>query len=117
MGQYPILEIKNATYADVEAAVKSVFGVASIDELSQKNFKESEQKDLISKLKLLEKYSTLKNAIVTGYTYKPLVGMTSKTEPSGKTTYYEYDDSNRLKLTHDHNGNIIESFEYNYINK
>jgi hypothetical protein len=33
-GQYPIAEIKNATFAEVEAAAKTVFSVAGIDALS-----------------------------------------------------------------------------------
>ena len=33
-GQYPIAEIKNATFAEVETAAKTVFSVANVDSLS-----------------------------------------------------------------------------------
>ena len=54
------------------------------------------------------------NAIVTTYTYKPLVGITSETDARGKITYYEYDRLNRLALIRDHNKNIIKKICYNY---
>lgn len=112
LGQYPIAEIRNATYTEVETAVKSAFGVTNINELSSKDFKDSDQVTLISKFKLLREHASLKNAMVTGYTYKPLVGMTSVTDPSGKTTYYEYDNFSRLKLIRNHEGDTTKLFEY-----
>ena len=54
------------------------------------------------------------DAQMTTYTYSPLVGMTSQTDPKGKTTYYEYDEYQRLKNIKDQNGNIIKSYTYNY---
>lgn len=53
-------------------------------------------------------------APVTTYTYTPLVGMTSSTDPTGKTTFYEYDGLGRLKLLRGQNGMILKQYEYQY---
>lgn len=53
-------------------------------------------------------------AQMTTYTYDPLVGMTSATDASGRTTYYEYDGFNRLKAVKDHEGNVVQGHEYLY---
>jgi YD repeat-containing protein len=58
--------------------------------------------------------SSLTGSLVTTYTYKPIVGMTSQTDPSGKITFYEYDGFQRLKTTKDQNGNIIKQYDYHY---
>jgi YD repeat-containing protein len=63
-------------------------------------------------------YNSLKtlvpDAMITTYTYKPLVGITQQTDPTGRTTYYEYDGFGRLKLVRDQNNNIISKNEYHY---
>jgi YD repeat-containing protein len=56
------------------------------------------------------------DARMTTYTYKPLVGMTSKTLPDGTTEYYEYDGFNRLKHIKDKDGRIVKSHDYHYKN-
>lgn len=53
-------------------------------------------------------------AIVTTYTYLPLVGITSETDPRGKTTYYEYDAFGRLKAIKDRNERILKLYDYQY---
>jgi YD repeat-containing protein len=53
-------------------------------------------------------------ALVTTYTYKPFVGMASETDPNGKSTFYDYDDLNRLTLIRDKDNNIIKKICYNY---
>jgi YD repeat-containing protein len=54
------------------------------------------------------------DAFMTSYTYKPLVGMTSETDPNNKTKYYEYDALGRLTLVFDQNRNILRKICYNY---
>ena len=56
----------------------------------------------------------LPKAQLTGYTYNPLVGMTSQTDPSGRTVYYEYDGLNRLVRTRDEQGHILSQQQYHY---
>ncbi|BAV09096.1 hypothetical protein FLA_5144 [Filimonas lacunae] len=69
---------------------------------------------------LQSELNNLRNALastvaqVTSYTVKPLVGITSETDPSGKTTYYTYDAYNRLQLVKDDDGNIIKKHLYHY---
>jgi YD repeat-containing protein len=52
--------------------------------------------------------------MVTTYTYDPLIGVTSITDPKDYTVYYEYDDFNRLKQVKDADGKILSENEYNY---
>ena len=51
---------------------------------------------------------------VTTYTYDPLIGVTSITDPRGATIYYEYDDFNRLKHVKDKDGHILSENDYHY---
>jgi YD repeat-containing protein len=62
----------------------------------------------------LNKLRTVANCMATTYTYKPLVGVTSETDPNGKTIFYEYDTFNRLVLIKDKDNNILKKFCYNY---
>ena len=48
------------------------------------------------------------------YTYMPLVGITSLCDINNKVTYYKYDNSGRLKLIRDQEGNIIKKYDYKY---
>jgi YD repeat-containing protein len=48
------------------------------------------------------------------YTYIPTVGVSSVTDAKNETTFYEYDQFERLLNIKDINGNIIKSFCYNY---
>jgi YD repeat-containing protein len=64
---------------------------------------------LIDELKLFPK-----GALMTTYTYAPLIGMKSQCDPSGKIIYYTYDGLGRLKLIKDQYGNILKRYDYQY---
>ena len=108
-GQYPIAEIKNATYQQVSNAVPGF--LSAIESWANPS-------DLMLNSFFGSLRSGLTGAQITTYTYKPLVGMTSATDPRGVTTYYDYDEFNRLKEVYqkDSNGSklTITQHDYNY---
>jgi YD repeat-containing protein len=113
-GQYPIAEIKNATLTEVTAVLSSVFGVATADALSALATPNE------AKLKDGSLQKALPNALVTTYTYKPLVGILTATDPSGITTYYDYDSFGRLKEIYMMENNVkkvVQSYNYHYQNQ
>lgn len=56
------------------------------------------------------------NALLTTYTYEPLIGITTVDDPKSQSAYYEYDNFGRLKYVKDQAKNIIKSYEQHYIN-
>lgn len=53
-------------------------------------------------------------AMMTTYTYDPLVGVTSVTDFNQVTTWFIYDDFGRLSVAKDSGGNIVKAYEYHY---
>ncbi|WP_409416549.1 RHS repeat domain-containing protein [Flavobacterium sp. PS2] len=85
----PIAKVENATYDQASAAYTT----------NENTFR-----------------NNLSNAMITTYTYKPLIGVSTVTDPKGLTTYYEYDEFNRLKVVKDSQGNILSENQYHYKN-
>lgn len=106
-GDYLVAKITNATYDEVKNALG---GITVIDNF--RNLKDPSDDDVNLIVNTLR--GTLVNAHVEGFTYHTLLGVTSQTDAKGMTTYYEYDDFQRLKYIKDQNGNIIKSYSYNY---
>ncbi len=122
----PIAKIENATYTGVTTAIASLHedynsllkiqAISNNDDdntIGESNIGEGK---LRKALKTLRNASSLSNAQVTTYTYDPLIGVTSITDPRGNTIYYTYDDFNRLQSVKDHEGHILSKNEYNYKN-
>ena len=107
---YPVAEIKNADYATIESILG---GSGAVSSFAASNPTNAEVNSLINTLR---NSLLLKDAQITNYTYKPLVGMTSQTDAKGQTTYYEYDEFQRLKNMKDQNGNILRENTYHYKN-
>ncbi|TBN04463.1 hypothetical protein EYD45_07555 [Hyunsoonleella flava] len=95
-GNYVMAKIENTTYSAVGSLNGKVFSYNS--------------ETLYNEIKAL----VGDNAIISTYTHKQLVGITQKTDTRGYTTYYQYDDFNRLKVVKDAEGKILSENQYHY---
>lgn len=107
-GQYPIAKIENATYSEISSQV------ANLQNLSDADDSVADENTLRTALNNLRNTPALSDALVTTYTYDPLVGVTSITDPSGLTSYFDYDEFNRLKEVKNRDGNIVNHYNYHY---
>jgi YD repeat-containing protein len=55
-----------------------------------------------------------RGALMSTFTYLPLVGATTACDANSKITYYVYDGFGRLKVIRDQENNILKSFNYQY---
>lgn len=102
-GQYMVAEIRNATASDVASAL----GV-SAQSLSESRFNSYGQLNGLR--------SMLPGALITTYDYRPLIGLISTTDPSGRKVDYTYDGAARLVKVTDDKGKPVEAYEYNIQN-
>lgn len=103
--QYPIAELKNASYT----AVQSTLGTAAITAMGLLNPNKSDIDGFLLPLK-----TGLPNAHVISYSHEPLIGVKSQTDAKGMATYYDYDGFGRLESVKDQNGYIVKNYQYNY---
>lgn len=99
-----VAEIDNMAYNDIPAA--AITNVQNMSSGGNPNM-------LFSALIQLRNSPQLSDAFITTYTYIPLVGVSTVTDPRGARITYEYDDMNRLKTVRGQDGNIIEQNVYN----
>jgi len=101
--EYPVAKIVGSDYNTVNSIIQqSVLDNPSDDQ------------SLRNELNKLRNSAALKNALVTTYTYNLLIGISSETDPSGRTTFYQYDSFGRLRSLKDQDGNIVKQFDYKY---
>ena len=104
----PIAEIIGISYPDVLSVLTSCnYTIEGLQNMTND--------ELLVALECLRTH--LPNAMVTYYTYKPFVGMETKTDPNGIRTFYEYDSFGRLSAEKDNNQFILKKYEYHYVNQ
>lgn len=100
--------INNVTYQEVENALTATY---------LKSLTDSSNPDIKRLDTMLRTLLANKIVLITTYSYKPLVGLMTTTDPKGLTTYYNYDCFHRLCEVYRMNNNIkevIESYTYKY---
>ncbi|TDQ28356.1 YD repeat-containing protein [Tenacibaculum caenipelagi] len=109
----PVAKIEDVTLSQVSSYVSNIQTKSNVDNDRTQGITGNEGA-LRSALNNLR--SVLPNAQVTTFTYDPLIGVTSITDPRGQTVYYEYDEFNRLEFIKDADGNLLKENKYNYKN-
>lgn len=103
--QYPIAEIKNVTYERFSHIISS----QTLEQIGSRNIPSVSQWQVINNLR-----DDLPEALITTYSYKPGIGIISKIDPRGIKTSYIYDPFGRLTDIKDHEGNLLEHYDYQY---
>ena len=107
-GQYPIAKIE---YASMDQ-VRSALGSSATTILNNLNALNVTDATINQHMKTLR--DKLTGARVSSFTYTPLSGMTSMTDPRGITEYYQYDGFQRLKDVLDFEKNVLMNYQYHY---
>ena len=110
-GQYPVAKIESSSnLSSFYTTVTTAIGTTNINILAG-NPTDTLIRSIFTTLR---GNSSMTGALITSYTYKPLVGITSETDPSGRTIFYEYDSFGRLIRVKDDAGKILKEHNYNY---
>lgn len=99
-----IAKIENMAYATVNSSLVAAAQTAS-------NTANNEAAVLTA---LTNLRNSLPNALITTYTYKPLVGVSTIIDPKGDKATYNYDSLGRLTSVKDKSGYILTLNNYNY---
>lgn len=127
----PIAKIENATYSSIQGYVNNLQDLSNVDKDRTVDLinvdgsinyqgNEGSLRQALNALRTVNCTSGHKNcledALITTYTYDPLIGVTSITDPRKNVVYYYYDTFNRLKYVKDKDGNILSKNANNYKN-
>jgi len=108
-GEYPVAKIVGSTYSVVNQIVTQ----SSIDNAIANDLANSTNGSYLrAALAPLYSSSNLSNALISTYTYAPLIGMMSETDPKGFSIFYNYDAFGRLMYIQDVDNNMLKRFNY-----
>lgn len=106
---YVVAKINGTSYQNILTALNST-------DQNLSYLQNYSQEQLSIELNKIRTYlnNNIPNAVIESYLYKPMIGLGSKTDAKGLTTFYEYDSFQRLKFVKDRDQNIIKANDYHY---
>lgn len=113
-GQYPVVEASNASHAELAPFANSIIAASEQDIDHCLASESCEEQNLRMLLSQLRDQPSLSEAMITTYTYDPLVGVTSISDVNNETQYFIYDNFQRLVQIKDDDGNLLKQYEYNF---
>lgn len=109
----PIAKIVGATYN----FVNTNSNIGYLQDASDVDVDTASENILISLLDDLRKNIAFKDYQIITYTYDPLIGITSLTNPDGLRESYKYNpQNNKLEKVIDVDGKVLEEYKYHYKN-
>lgn len=106
-----IAKLENVTYFSIPSAtINNLVALSNADNDNCRTVgcNEMALRDALNNLR-----NSLPGALVTTFTYDPLVGVTSITDPKGDPKIFSYDNFGRLSTVRDKYDNILTKNEYN----
>jgi YD repeat-containing protein len=105
----PVAKLENIAYNSIPATLITAIQTATDSATST-------EAQVIAALNALRSSTdaNMVKAMITTYTYIPLVGVSTITDPKGDTQTFTYDSFGRLQNVKDKNGNILSENEYHY---
>lgn len=104
-GKQIVAKIENTLYSNIPSGL--------ITDIKEKSINGTESQ-LLTSLNNLRSHSSLSGAMITTYTYKPLYGVRTITDPKADRITYHYDGFGRLSYVTDAQGKKLEQHEYHY---
>ncbi|MBF4494814.1 hypothetical protein IR010_19905, partial [Flavobacterium sp. MR2016-29] len=108
----PIAKIENASYGLIPSS--TITSLQNLSNMDDDNCMSSDCTEQLLRNGLNALRTSFYGSFITIYTYNPLSGVTSVTDPKGICSYYEYDLFGRLKFVKDKDLNVLQKYCYNY---
>jgi len=104
---YIVATIENSSYSNLE----SILGASNLISFSTATSTHSGVNNFLAPLRSDPR---TKNSLISTFSYRPLIGLSTMTDSKGMTVFYDYDNLQRLKAIKDQDGNIVKQFDYHY---
>jgi hypothetical protein len=105
----PVAKLENIGYTSIPVSLITAIQTAT----DSPNSNEAQVIDALNALRTSTD-ANLQKAMITTYTYNPLIGISTVTDPKGDTQTYHYDEFNRLQFVKDSEDNILSENAYHY---